>query len=278
MKKLTPLWQALSVLALSFIGSVLLRLVQGSAVGTLLIGLAAAVGSVFAYRALIRWTEQRRAVDELGPPGAASTLGVGALIGVTLFSLAIAVIAALGGYHVTGPGTVQGLLWYVGFMAVAAVTEELLFRGVLFRHVERRFGTWVAFVGTGALFGLSHLLNPDATLWGAIAIMLEAGGMLGAAWVATRRLWLPIGLHFGWNLAESGIFGTVVSGNGASSGLLAATTSGPTAISGGAFGPEASVVSVVLCVALAVVLLVIGRRRGNIVRLHRPRRAAAPAR
>ena len=90
-----------------------------------------------------------------------------------------------------------------------------------------------------------HLVNPDATLWGAIAIAIEAGCMLAACYAATRNLWVPIGLHFGWNFAAGGIFSTVVSGNGASQGLLDATTSGPALLTGGDFGPEASLYTVV---------------------------------
>ena len=277
MSRLSVPLQFLTVLAWSGLSSIVVGAVGGSALAVLPLGVGSAVVAVLLYRWIVSRTE-RRAVDEHSSTGAIRPLLLGAVVGIGLFTLAIAGIAALGGYHVTGPGTVQGLLWYVGFMAMAAVSEELLFRGILLRHVERWFGTWIALIGTGIVFGLMHLLNPDATLWGAIAIAVEAGGMLGAAWIATRRLWLPIGLHLGWNLAESGIFGTAVSGNGTSSGLLASAPAGPTAISGGEFGPEASVVSVAVCLAVTVVLLAIARRRGLVVPLHRPQRTSTGTR
>jgi hypothetical protein len=124
---------------------------------------------------------------------------------------------------------------------------------------------------TGVLFGLSHLFNPHASLWGALAIGIEAGGLLTAAYVATRKLWLPIGLHFGWNFAGAGIFGTVVSGNGTPQGLLDAVTSGPSIITGGAFGPEGSLYSVLFCVLATTAFLWLARRRGLLV----PRRKRA---
>jgi hypothetical protein len=160
---------------------------------------------------------------------------------------------------------VTGAVGILGFMAAAAVTEELLFRGVLFRVVEERAGTWIALLGTGLLFGLIHLLNPGASLWGAIAIAVEAGFMLAACYAATRTLWVPIGLHFGWNFAAGGIFSVVVSGNGESKGLLDATTDGPALITGGEFGPEGSLFTVAAGVALTVVFLWLARRRGRIV-------------
>jgi uncharacterized protein len=145
------------------------------------------------------------------------------------------------------------------------VTEELIFRGILFRIVEERAGTWIALALTGVLFGLSHLFNPHASLWGAIAIAIEAGAMLAAAYAATRTLWVPIGLHFGWNFAAAGIFGTEVSGNGKPEGLLNGVTSGPTLLSGGEFGPEASLYSVVTGVVLTIVFMWLAHRRGRMV-------------
>src|SRR5262249_28757908 len=142
---------------------------------------------------------------------------------------------------IDGWGSATGALALLGFTVAAAVTEELIFRGVLFRIIEGRIGTWLALALTGLLFGMSHLFNAHATVWGALAIAVEAGGMLGAAYVATRNLWVPIGLHFAWNFAEGGIFGTDVSGTNTPAGLLHGVLSGPTALSGGEFGPEASV-------------------------------------
>ncbi|GAA1873654.1 type II CAAX endopeptidase family protein [Myceligenerans crystallogenes] len=268
------IWQLLVVALVSFVASVVLRAVQPYPWVTLVVGLLAAVGCVVAYRWVVRRTEHR-VVDELGRPGAVRGVAAGTLGGLVLFGSVVAGIALLGGYHVSGLGSPAGAVGLLGFMAVVAASEELLFRGVLFRHVERWFGTWIALVSTGLIFGLVHLINPNANLWGAIAITMEAGGMLGAAYVATRRLWVPIGLHLGWNVAASSIFSTEVSGNGTPQGMLDATTSGPVLLSGGAFGPEASLFSVVLCLVVAVGFLRVAARRGNLVPLRVPGRPAA---
>jgi membrane protease YdiL (CAAX protease family) len=235
----------------------------------LLFGGLTAVLAVIAYRWVVKKTEHRPAT-ELAGPGAGRALGRGTVLGVALFGLVIANIALLGDYDVRGWGSFPGAAGLLGFMAAAAVTEELLFRGILFRVVENRTGTWIALVTTGVLFGLSHLFNPHASLWGAIAIAIEAGGMLTAAYVATRKLWVPIGVHFGWNFAAAGIFGTEVSGNGTPQGLLDAVTSGPSIITGGGFGPEGSLYSVLFCVLATTVFLWLAHRRGRMV----PRRRA----
>ena len=112
-------------------------------------------------------------------------------------------------------------------------------RGIIFRIMEEGLGTWLALSISALLFGLLHLFNPNATILGALAIVLTAGIILGAAYVLTRTLWLPIGTHFGWNFTLGGIFGLAVSGR-EGKGLVEAELSGPTLISGGSFGPEAS--------------------------------------
>ncbi|MFE9686339.1 CPBP family intramembrane glutamic endopeptidase [Streptomyces sp. NPDC006285] len=262
--------QLLAVAAVAFVGGQALTAAEDHPWLQLLIGVPAAALAVLVYRWVVGRTE-RRPVTEVALEGAPSAIGRGTLVGVALFGAVIVNLFTAGYYEVDGLGSVSGAAGLFGFMAAAAVTEELLFRGILFRVAEERVGTWIALVLTGTLFGLVHLLNPNANAWGAVAIAIEAGGMLTAAYVATRRLWLPIGLHFGWNFAGSGIFSTEVSGNDTPQGLLNSVTSGPTPLTGGDFGPEGSVYSVLFCVLATIAFLWLARRRGNLV----PRRTRA---
>ncbi|WP_434444090.1 lysostaphin resistance A-like protein [Lentzea sp. E54] len=219
-------------------------------------------------------TSSGRAPDEVALRGAVPAFGRGLLIGVGMFAAVIVNIAFVGGYEVRGLGSVTGAVALVGFMAAAVVVEELLFRGILFRIVEQRIGTWISLALTGVLFGAAHLLNANATVWSAVAIAIEAGFMLAAVYAATRNLCVPIGVHFGWNFAQGGIFSTSVSGQDAPQGLLDSVTSGPVLLSGGDFGPEASASSVLAGVVVTVAFLSLARKRGNIVPL---RRRSAPA-
>jgi membrane protease YdiL (CAAX protease family) len=264
-------WQILAVLAIMFVGGQTMMAVKGNPWLSLVVGLAAAVLTVLVYRWIVGRTEHRPLV-ELAREGAVARIGLGTLIGVAMFGAVIANIALMGHYSVDGIGTPAGALGLIGFMAGAAVTEELFYRGVLLRLIEQWLGSWAALAITALIFGLSHLINPNATLWGAIAITIEAGAMLGAAYIATRNLWFPIGLHFGWNVAASAIFSTEVSGNGTPQGLLDAATSGPVWVSGGDFGPEGSAYAVAFGTVLTVIFLWIAKRRGNLVP---PRRRAA---
>ncbi|ACZ30645.1 Abortive infection protein [Xylanimonas cellulosilytica DSM 15894] len=256
--------QLVVVVAASLVGNVAVSAVEGSWALSLVVGVLAAALALGAYAWVVRRVE-RRAPVEVGLTGAGRSLGRGLALGLLMFTTVIAIIAALGGYRVAGWGSVPVALTLLGSHAAVATTEELLFRGLVFRRLEERTGTAVALVASAVLFGAIHLVNPAATLWGAIAITVEAGLMLGAVYAATRTLWLPIGLHLGWNFAAAGIFGTEVSGGGLPQGLLRGVTSGPTALSGGAFGPEASVITVAAGLALTVVFLRLAHRRGRLV-------------
>ncbi|MBW8086483.1 MULTISPECIES: CPBP family intramembrane glutamic endopeptidase [Streptomyces] len=269
-------WQILAVVAVGAVGGQGATAVRDNPWLSLLLGGVTAVLSVVVYRWAVGRTE-RRPVTELAREGARGSLLRGLVIGVTMFGCVIANLYVYGAYEVHGFGSLTGAVGLVGFMTGAAVTEELMFRGLLFRLVERGLGTYIALVLSGAVFGAAHLLNKDATLLGAAAIAIEAGGMLAAAYAATRSLWLPIGLHFGWNFAESGIFGTEVSGNGDTHGLMDASTSGAELITGGEFGPEASVYSVLFGALLTIAFLWLARRRGHIVPRQRDERVNALA-
>jgi uncharacterized protein len=226
------------------------------------------------YYACVRALE-RRPVTELGRTGAFAETLYGGLLGTLLFSVVILLLVLLGIAQV-GRGASAAMLVYPFAAAVlAGVWEETLFRGVLFRIIEERFGSWIALAFSAAFFGGVHGLNAGATLVSDLAIALEAGVLLGAAYMYSRRLWLPIGLHIGWNFTEGGIFGTSVSG-GQAHGLLATVLQGPDLLTGGKFGPEASLVAVIVCFALGALFCAFAARRGRLLPI--PRHAWSAAR
>jgi membrane protease YdiL (CAAX protease family) len=216
---------------------------------------------VLVYRLLVRWTE-RRGASELGTAGAIGGFLRGALIGVALFCAVFAILWVCGIATFSGLGSTGDLVAIFTVCLLAGFGEEIAFRGGVFRLLEEGFGTLVALLVSGALFGLMHAPNPGATVVSTVAIALEAGIMLSAAYAMTRSLWLAMGLHFAWNFTEGGIFGAAVSG-GKATGLLKTQLSGPPLLTGGEFGPEASVVAVAMCVVLALVMIAITIRRGN---------------
>lgn len=151
-------------------------------------------------------------------------------------------------------------------MAISsAFMEELILRGVLFGVSEEYLGSWLALIATSAFFGAWHLGNPVAPVIGAVFIAIEAGVLLAAAYMLTRRLWLSIGFHMAWNVTQAAIFSGMVSGVEMPPGLSNAVTEGPEPMTGGKFGVEAFIVVFLLCTATVVHLLRMAARRGRIV-------------
>ncbi|QDE40649.1 CPBP family intramembrane metalloprotease [Luteibacter pinisoli] len=228
---------------------------------------------VLAYWLLVRFIE-RRHVDELAARKLVPHVLLGLVAGFVLFSLVVGCLAALGAYVVDGTNT--GVPW-LGLVLVlgvgAGVGEEIVSRGVLFRIVEEGLGTWISLLISAAFFGCAHIWNPHATTWSALAIALEAGLLFGLIYHVTRSLWLCMGVHAAWNVAQGPFYGIPVSGF-EQKGWLASHMQGPDWLTGGEFGAEASVVALCICSTLTAVLLAVAVRRGSLVPPFWRRRAA----
>ncbi len=221
-----------------------------------------AVAVVLGYKAFKRWIE--RAPDtELQLAGALPELAAGIAIGGALFSVMTGIVWLLGGIEFLGVRG-AGQIWTMLAIAIVSGTfEEVLFRGIVLRHLESLIGTWGALAFTSGLFGLLHITNPDATWFSSLAIALEAGILLGAAYLLTRRLWLAIGIHAAWNFTQGWVFSVPVSGGDAPLGLLITRRIGPDWLTGGDFGLEASVIAMLVATGAGLWLLALAARRGG---------------
>lgn len=237
------------------------------------VALLVAVGFAAAYAVFVRFVERRPRVAEFALPRAGRELLGGIAIGFLLFSAAIGIIALLGGYRILGTNPPAAMLAALALSIFSGVVEEIALRGLFFRILESWLGSWIALALSAALFGALHLANPNATLFAAVAIALEAGVMLAAVYMLTRRLWAAIGLHAMWNFTQGGIYGIAISGFSAP-GLIRPAVSGPDWLTGGAFGAEASVPALLVCLAFGVALLRLAVRQGRIVAPAWRRRAA----
>ncbi len=226
--------------------------------------IALAIAGIAVYVGYAHFIEQRT-VSELAVPGMGRELGIGLLFGAGLYAACEVILMALGIYRIAGLNPLSYMVPAIAMALSSSVYEELLFRGVLHGSVEQWFGSWVAIVVSSLLFGLSHLLNPQGTLEGALFIAVEAGILLAAAYMLTRRLWLSIGFHMAWNYTQSAIFSGIVSGNEEQQGLIRSTTKGPDWLTGGNFGVESSILALLLCTTTGIVMLVIAVKRGRIV-------------
>ncbi len=226
--------------------------------------IALAIAGFAVYMGYAHFVE-RRTVSELALPGMWRQFGIGLVIGAGLYAACEMILMALGIYRIDGLNPLSYMVPAIAMALSSSIYEELLFRGVLFGAVEHWFGSWAALVVSSLVFGLTHMLNPQGTIEGALFIAVEAGILLAAAYMLTRRLWLSIGFHMAWNYTQSAIFSGIVSGNDAQEGLIRSTVNGPDWLTGGNFGVESSVLALVICTTTGIVMLVMAVKRGRIV-------------
>jgi membrane protease YdiL (CAAX protease family) len=175
-------------------------------------------------------------------------LGLGVLIGAVMMAIVVGAMAAANLLQYGGHSEGCNGLWLVelGFLLfLAAAAEELAFRGYGFQRLIESVGPVWATVIFSALFGFAHRGNPAATPLSTASTVL-VGILFSVAYLRTRALWLPIGLHWAWNFVQGPIFSLPVSGVTFPGELLRANISGVWWLTGGAYGPEGGAISIVV--------------------------------
>ena len=220
----------------------------GSLAGTLAIAL---VANVLA----LRFFTERRLVD-LGMGwnrASMENMGLGILGGVTAASLVLAPALLAGQAHIASTPQDQPsfgvMVFVITLLALGAMGEELMMRGYGFQILLANCGTWATIVPVGMVFALLHTGNPGVS-WLAVANTAGFGVVFGYAFVRSRDLWLPAGLHFGWNVTLP-LFGVNVSGLRMKMTGHDMVWSAGNLWSGGDYGPEASLLTSVVMFVLA---------------------------
>jgi membrane protease YdiL (CAAX protease family) len=141
--------------------------------------------------------------------------------------------------------------------------EEILFRGIIYRILEQWLGTKIALLIPALIFGIAHITNENATFLGLIGAAL--GGLLvSISYTYSKRLWLPISLHLGWNFGQI-IFGSNLSGMDEFGIMLRASIEGPKFLVGTAFGVEDSILSLIFTLILFLLIFYKSIKNGLIV-------------
>jgi len=188
------------------------------------------------WRAL-GWTQHR---------GWLRDLSLGALVGALSLALGAAVCTALGSYTFmltptqNWPAVAQTLVSSALIFMIAAAMEEALFRGYPLQTLLRSWPAWLALLPTSLYFAYVHLDNPNVASGFTFLNTLLAGVWLALAYLRTRSLWFPLGIHWGWNWAMGSLLGLPVSGISEISPnpILRAADTGPTWLTGGHYGIE----------------------------------------
>lgn len=230
-------------------------------------GLDAVIGFgllIFLYSLYTKCIEKRAAI-ELGLSGVFKESLLGMAFGGGLMSLMVIILAAAGYYSIDSLNPDKLIIFKGLFsLGIAAFIEEIFFRLILFRLSEEFLGSWLALIINVLFFGFAHFGNPNATLWTSLAVGIEAGIILSAAYMLTKRIWFPLALHFGWNFFQAKIFGVTTSGH-SFEGLIVPVINGPEWLTGGAFGIEGSVTAVVLCLGVSYYFLKLANKNNQIV-------------
>jgi len=186
---------------------------------------------------------------------------LGGAVGIVLFLLVSVTLFLLGCYKIISVHFSDRIITLFSFYLLVACSEEVVFRGIIFRLLDRKWGQLSALIVSALLFGFLHIFNENATIWSSIAIAIEAGVMLAVAFKFSGTLWVPIGIHWLWNFVQGQVFGFSVSGNDFGDSLLIARIEGPDLITGGSFGAEASLITVIFAVLLTAYMLYLQKKR-----------------
>lgn len=232
---------------------------------SLVVGALTVANMLLVYFSFAYFVEQRP-VSELALSGMGRELGFGLLLGFGLMTVCVLIAMALGIYRIDGLDSWHNLL-PTGVALSLPFFEEMAYRGVVFRILEEKLGSWVALVLSSLVFGAAHLTNGGENLAGVASIALVYGPLLTAPFMLTRRLWMSIGFHGAWNYTMGKIFAVSVSGV-AIEGLFKTTFEGPELLTGGSAGLEGSLINILVGITATVLMLILAVRRGNIVPLH----------
>lgn len=205
------------------------------------------LGSVgFAFHS--RWKNELATGLIAGTVMLLAVAGAESLLGVARFSL------APGG---AGKTVLAGIVLFLLLM-VAAADEELVFRGYPFQRLLGVAGPVVAVIVASTLFGAAHLRNPFQN-WISTLNTALVGVLLAICYLRTRALWLPLGIHFAWNFVQGYVLGLPVSGVAFPLAIFQAKIRGPSWLSGGAYGPEGSILCLSV-IAAGTVYFFVSRR------------------
>jgi uncharacterized protein len=231
---------------------------------SLVTALVVAVFAIVSYTYLFKYYEKRE-VTEFSKNGLFKSLTFGIVLGVVLQSLTILVIYLKGGYSIISINPILFLVPPLTMAFTAAIFEEILMRGIIFRITEEKLGSYFALFISAILFGAMHLGNPNSSLIAAIGLAIQAGLLLASAYIYSRNLWFPIAVHFAWNFTQSALFGANVSGTTTAKTLITSKIEGAEWYTGGQFGPEGSVQATAFCLIATVVLLILSHKEGKII-------------
>jgi uncharacterized protein len=174
--------------------------------------------------------------------GFTTEIGMGVATGWGLAVVCVLPLVVIGGISVVLAFDLASWGWLAAdavFFALAALVEEVAFRGYGFQRFERALGPIGASLGFAAYYGLVQAMIPGSGR-ASFAVAIAFGLVLSTAYLRTRALWLSWGLNFGWKASRALLFGLAVSGDSTHSHVIQGDPMGPFRLTGSAFGLDGS--------------------------------------
>jgi len=215
---------------------------------------------IVGFAAMGFWLDhQNRPISEQGLPRRAGWLreaGLGLATGWSLALVCVLPMIVVGGIAITLYTQASAWGWLVAdaaFFALAALAEEVAYRGYAFQCFDRAVGPIGATLGFAAIYAIVQGLAPGSS-HASFAVSLAFSFLLSTLYLRTRALWVSWGLNFGWKASRALVFGLAVSGVSNHSPVVQGDPMGPFWLTGGAFGLDASwLACAVLLLALPVI-------------------------
>lgn len=214
------------------------------------------------YYNLYRLYDKRK-ITELSLARLPTEMFGGFAFGFLTISLSIFILYLLGYYQFISISTAHYSFKLFGLLMVAALIEDLFFRGIIVRECENWLGTNTALI-IGMLFETDHLFNPNTNLF-SVFTFLVWGFTMSMLFVYTKRIWLPYFFHLGWNFAQP-FYGSNLTGLSDMGSLIQSKMNGPELLTGGAMGVEGSIFTVVFLLFIGVALYVLAKKEGKIIK------------
>ena len=245
-------------------------IIQDTSIADPIIHLVSVVVVLLSYYWLFRLYEKRK-ITELSIKHLPKEMFGGFALGFLTISLAISILYFLGYYQFFNITVDQYSLKLFGLLVVAALIEDLFFRGIIVRESENWLGTNLALI-IGMLFEIDHLFNPNANLFSVFFILIW-GFTMAMFYVYTKRIWLPFFFHLGWNFAQP-FYGSNLTGLDDMGRIIQSKLEGPEIVTGGAVGVEGSIFTTLFLLVIGIILYTLAKKEGKIIK--RPVRAKSP--
>lgn len=214
------------------------------------------------YYGLFRLYDKRK-ITELSLQYLPKEMLRGFALGFLTISLSISILYFLGYYQFLDITTNHYSVRLFGLLMVAALLEDLFFRGIIIRECENWLGTNTTLV-IGMLFEMDHLFNPNANLF-SVFFVLVWGFTMAMLYVYTKRIWLPFFFHVGWNFAQP-FYGSNLTGLDDMGSIIQSKWNGPEIFTGGAVGVEGSILTAIFLLLIGIILYFLAKKEGKIIK------------